>query len=217
MGSGLAHGGSEWENLGEKDGIQTFRKSEAGSSLLIMKGSGVVDAPLPIVYAVFHDAERTPEWMPDTLEKKILVPNSGLHSRIALTRVDMPWPLDDRYFIAESKARMQRDGTLVLRTKSTTTIHYEMEDCVKGEIKYSQTILEPIGSGQTKVTIEMKTDPKGELPAWLVNKSTKSWPYKFISGIRQQVTKSNLKIVELPKPIGDPVIKGPSLIPAAAH
>ena len=54
--------------------------------------------------------------------------------------------------------------------------------------------LTPIDGGRaTLLEIELHSDPKGSLPAWVVNLFQKSWARETINAIRKQVKKPDLK------------------------
>ena len=52
--------------------------------------------------------------------------------------------------------------------------------------------MEALPNGQTKVAVEVQTDPKGALPSWLINMIQKDWPYNSITSLTKQAQRENI-------------------------
>ena len=48
-------------------------------------------------------------------------------------------------------------------------------------------------NGKTRIMVEVITDPKGSLPAWLINLIQKDWPYNTISALKKRAKKGDIK------------------------
>ena len=57
-----------------------------------------------------------------------------------------------------------------------------------------------LDAGRTKVEVEVFTDPKGALPAWLINLIQKDWPWKTIDGLVKRSSR--------PDVVADPAVSG---------
>ena len=64
---------------------------------------------------------------------------------------------------------------------------------VRGEIRGYYELKSIDDGKRTLLTIELHSDPKGRIPAWIVNLFQKDWARETISGIRKQAAKSDLK------------------------
>ena len=69
---------------------------------------------------------------------------------------------------------------------------------VRAQLNQSKYLLEPLGENKTRVTVEIHTDPKGLLPAWLVNLIQKGWPVKTLNNLKNQTAKYNGQDIKLP-------------------
>ena len=69
----------------------------------------------------------------------------------------------------------------------TDTRKPQSDCCVRGEVVRTFWKIEPAGPNQTRVIIEVQTDPRGSLPPSVVNLVQKGWPYNTMTGLRRQV------------------------------
>ena len=59
---------------------------------------------------------------------------------------------------------------------------------------FQATSLEP--DRRTELTVEVQVDPKGVIPAWIVNFFQKSWPLHTFEAIRAQAAKPDIAMPE---------------------
>jgi hypothetical protein len=57
-----------------------------------------------------------------------------------------------------------------------------------------------VDADTTKIEVEVFTDPKGALPAWLINMIQKDWPWKTIDGLVKRAAKGDIQ--------SDPAVAG---------
>jgi hypothetical protein len=184
-----------WEQIADKDGVVVYRKSVPGSPLKSMKGVGVVDAPVATVALVLLDDARAPEWVDSLAESKV-VRTLSAHDYIEYNHVDMPAICRDRDFVnhvvlssdpARQVGIIKSDPTedasvppVPKRIRGTLASYYELKSIDGGK--------------RTLLSIELHSDPKGWLPAWVVNLFQKDWARQTITALRKQVKKPDLKV-----------------------
>ncbi len=189
LAAGSGNSPSGWERLSDEDGIVVYQKDLAGVATISLRGEAVLDANPEDVFAVMKDNAAAHEWMPMVVEKRDLKQISETE-RIEYTHISMPWPLSDRYFVNSGTVEHLADGTLKVFVKSVDKPEYAEVDKVLGELKYSEFLLKPVDDGQrTSLVLEVNTDIKGHVPKWMVNAAQKSWPRKFLTGLRDQLAK----------------------------
>jgi hypothetical protein len=193
-----AHAGSVgpdgWEQISDKEGVRVFRRSEAGSPLKSMKGIGVVDAPVATVALVLLDDARAPEWV-DSLAESRVVRMLTPHEYIEYNHVAMPWPVHDREFLTD--VQLSGDATTqtaVIKSQPATDWSVPPRPKIIRGVLQSYYVLQAIDGGKrTLLQIELHSDPKGAIPAWVVNLFQKDWARETIRGIRKQVKKGDLR------------------------
>ncbi len=186
-----------WEVVRNEGGIRSYRGVIPGSPLLAFKGEVELDREIARVLSVVLDAERVGEWIPRLIESKVLRWLNEPYEYMQFTRFDAPWPVTDRVFL--SRVVLSVDG----ETRRTELRYFDVDEPVpekygiRGLAGGSYYILEPLAGGrQTRLTAVSVADPRGRVPAWLVNWAGSSWAYDTMARLRAQVHRPD--IVELP-------------------
>lgn len=187
--------GGTWEPTGVRENVETFRKVVPGSPLIAFMGKGVIDAPLIKVASIMLDDDRSQEWV-DSLKEAKVVRVINPSEYVELNYIVMPPLIWDRDFVTDVKLVVDPD------TKTFSMLYHSMEDplmppqdkVVRGAILHSSVIMQSIENGtKTLMTAELHADPKGRLPAFLVNFFQGDWPIATFRGIRKQSAKTDIK------------------------
>lgn len=176
----------EWEKIHDKDNILVFMKPPGKDGTISVRGEGILNFPVQTVFSVLEDNKRAAQWMPLVKERRVLE-QVDADSRIELTHIGLPWPLKDRYFIDTSRLdKKTEDSSYVISIRSVLKPKKDwlLDDKVLGFLHYSELKLVPLEGGKkTRLTIEVNTDPRGDIPLFLVNLQQRQWPKKFIEGL----------------------------------
>ncbi|MEO0603919.1 MAG: START domain-containing protein, partial [Myxococcota bacterium] len=60
---------------------------------------------------------------------------------------------------------------------------------VRAQLVDSRYRIVELSPGRTQVEVEIVTDPRGSMPAWIVNLIQRTWPRDTLVGIREQLGK----------------------------
>ena len=183
----------EWKEINDKDGIKVYKAKVPGTNIVAFKGTVTMDTPIKKIVWVLADRKHRKEWV-DRLdinrELEIISPKE----RIIYQSFKMPFIISNRDMVYRSVLRRdKKSGVVSLRMKSVNHPKSPETVGVRAELKNSQYTLTPLGNGKTQVMVEIHSDPKGLLPSWLVNLVQKSWPYKTLNALRNQVKKDFVK------------------------
>jgi hypothetical protein len=187
--------GGAWEPTGTHENVETFRKVVPGSPLIAFMGKGVINAPLIKVASIMLDDDRSQEWV-DSLKEAKVVRILNPSEYIELNYIVMPPLIWDRDFVTDVKMLVDPD------TKTFSMLYHSTEDslmppqgkAVRGAILHSSVIMQSIENGtKTLMTAELHADPKGRLPAFLVNFFQGDWPIATFRGIRKQSARTDIK------------------------
>jgi uncharacterized protein YndB with AHSA1/START domain len=180
----------KWHLTDDRDGIQVFACQEQDLGTVSVRGEGWLDAPPEQVFQVMADNDHASEWMPMVIDKHTLRQISA-SERLEFTRIDMPWPLSDRYFVNQGRVEYLPKGAIRLSIRSTDDAYPNPQDLVRATLHYSEFLLTPDPTGQrTKLTLEVNSNPNGAIPTWLVNTVQKSWPRDFMMSLKKQLQKT---------------------------
>ncbi|MGZ6142533.1 MAG: START domain-containing protein [Myxococcales bacterium] len=180
-----------WEKVGDEAGVEVYRRQVPGSAFLAVKGTGLVDAPVRTVALVLLDDDRAAEWV-DSLAEARVVRVVSPTEYIEYNHAAMPLIVSDREFVDDvSMVADPAAKTVLIRSVPVEEPSIPRTRIVRGVLDATY-VLEAVG-GKTRLTVEIESDPKGWLPAFVVNFFQKDWARETIEGIRKQCAKKDLK------------------------
>ncbi len=188
----------EWHKCSNDNGLTTYWSKVEGSQVIAFKGKGVVNVPIEKVASVIIDTTRGTEWISSLVESKVVRAISDTEF-IEYDHVGIPFPFDsvisDRDFVSDVTLNYDK------KTHWLTVSYKSTEDDAAPRLKkYTRGILDCVFKlapmtmpGQTYVEATVFTDPKGNIPKWLVNFFQEGWPQDTFAGLRRQCAKNNIK------------------------
>jgi hypothetical protein len=186
---------TDWEKVGEKNGITTYRKEIPGSSIVAFRGEAEVPAGIPRIIGVLEAVQREKEWMAGVGES-YNIERRAEADRFEYNRTQTPWPLQDRDFVIHTRTTFESNPSPTIRIQMNSEPNEKkppVEGVVRGELIDSSFTLRQIAPNRTWFSCEIHADPKGVIPKWVVNLFQKSWPYDTIMGLRQQLLKNDIQ------------------------
>jgi len=179
----------EWKLRTNKNGIRVYSREVSGSRIHALKVESTFDVPASRLIAVILDIEGATEWLYSTKScttLKTVSPSEVYY----YSEVRFPWPVSNRDFIAHLK---------VSQDAGTKTIHVHAENVSemvpekKGIVRITQSVgewtIQPEGKDKIYVQYELRVDPAGSLPAWLVNMLSSKGPYESFLNLKTQLLK----------------------------
>jgi NAD(P)-dependent dehydrogenase (short-subunit alcohol dehydrogenase family) len=194
----LANDGAGWERVRTEDGIVVSRKEVAGSPFLAFRGEGDVDAPILAVGDVLVDVPREKDWIDSVVEARVLRKVTDTEY-VMYSHLGMPGPVTDRDLVTDVTIVLDAaTKTLTVHMRSTSDASAPERGFVRADMKDSVFVLTSIdGGARTHVTAEIHCDPRGSIPAWMVNLFQRSWGYKTIKSLRRQSTNPAVPVNDL--------------------
>lgn len=183
-----------WASIDNTDGIETFKKEIEGSNMMAFRGEAETDVPLSSMVSVLLDPAKGTEWV-DMLVGSEAVRRDGPHQILLYNHYDLSWPISDRDYVMNRVANFDPANKVVTVTYSSVVdpLKPEQDCCVRATAHRTYWRFTTLESGRTRVEVEVHTDPKGMLPAWVVNMVQKGWPRNSISGLTARATRADVK------------------------
>jgi hypothetical protein len=190
-----ASGGVVWRPNQDRDGIRTLLGDVRGSDFIAFRGVGIIDAPIAKVATVLTDVTRHSEWVPHFGGMRI-VRHISETEKVIYRHVTTPFIISDRDFVA--KVVIQEDeapGHMLVEFSSVLDPREpEYEDKVRGVLHQSGYRMWPIdGGARTMMVFTIHVDPKGNVPAWIVNRFQSGYARSNIQNIRRQAAKPDVE------------------------
>jgi hypothetical protein len=183
----------DWKPITNEHGVEVYRRTLPSTGIVAFRGIGIIDAPLWRVASILLDTRRAPEWA-DSLKESRVVRRLSANAYVEYNHLAMPFVVKDREFVSDVTIEVDantRTFALVYRpTHDTVAVSPR---CVRGEILAGRFEAVSIDEGRrTRLTAELQADPKGLLPAWLVNVFQRGWPVTTFEHLRAQTQKPDI-------------------------
>lgn len=190
-----AHDGVSWEPNGDADGIQTFVGTVPDSDFLAFKGAGPIDAPISKIASVLIDTHRHGEWVPHFGGMRVVRVLSETE-KVIYRHVTTPFVIADRDFVVKAGIRKdEASGHLLIEFSSTDDPAAPVNDGkVRGVLHSSGYRMWPIdGGARTMMIFTIHVDPKGSVPAWIVNLFQTGYARTNLQNIERQASKADVE------------------------
>jgi hypothetical protein len=181
---------SGWEKLYEERGITVSTRAQTGQQFPSFRGQARLRGELLHVLSVVLDDARTKEWAKSADEASVLR-KLDERTQLVYSRSHQTWPVRDRDLVMKRRVEVRKPG-------EAYRVHIV---CVAGEkppvpnvirIKQCETefLLRKSGEGFTFVDYQVRADPGGNNPDWMVRWASKSIPFDTLVGLEKQVAKT---------------------------
>ncbi|MBN8677294.1 MAG: START domain-containing protein [Chitinophagales bacterium] len=185
----------DWIFKNEKEGVKVYYRKT--SDVYELKLITSLKVPLSGLVLLLSEVDNYPKWGYKVMESKELNKVSDMETYY-YSKLDFPWPLDDRDIIVRSK--MEQDPA-TRRVTATSIAQPDYLPANKGVVrmrtaKTTWTLI-PGPGGWTYVEYYIYSDPGGSLPDWLVNMALEVGPRETIKNIRNFILQEKYQSAKL--------------------
>ena len=179
---------TDWTSISNKDNVAIYRRPRSGAGHNESKVVGEIAAPIAIVRAVIDDVESYAQFMPYTLECRVL--KRDAESVLTYQRISAPLVSDRDYTLRVRTTTKATDGGTSYFTRWETENALgpaPQRGVVRVNLCEGSWLLEPLGPNNTRATYTILTDSGGILPAFIKNTGSQIGFRKMFAAIRKQV------------------------------
>jgi hypothetical protein len=184
-----------WVLKNEKSGIKVYYRNTA--DVYEIKLITSIKSSLSGLVMLLSEVDNYPKWGYKVIESKLLSQTSA-HESVYYTRLDFPWPLDDRDVIMHN--RWQQDpvsGKVVASSVAMPSYIDEKTGIVRIKNARTNWMIMPGTGGWLYVEYYIYSDPGGGIPDWLVNMAIDVGPRETINRIRGFVSQPQYQTAKL--------------------
>lgn len=179
---------TEWKLVSQSDNVTLYRRPRAGAGSYESRAIGNFAAAVGVVHAVIDDVESYSEFMPYTVECRVLKRETDFV--LTYQRISAPLVSD-------------RDFTVRVRTTSKPVAggmsyfsRWETENAlgppekpgvVRVKLCEGSWLLEPLGPNTTRATYMIYTDSGAAIPGFIKNVGSQIGIRKIFAAIRQRM------------------------------
>lgn len=181
---------SGWEKVTETKDIKIFSKIVPGSPVVMLKGVGIIYAPIDKIAEVLLDIPGTLEWVENLKEAKIL--KSFSEDRFityAHFSSGVPFVQDRDFVNLNTVVRSPDSKKVFMKTVSIDDSTIKNPNFVRGHVDLGTIELSFLDKNKTEFTSILHTDPKGSVPKWIVNWLMKKIPLNSFESLKKRLAK----------------------------
>jgi len=179
---------TDWSSVSNKENVAIYRRPRPGPGHNESKVVGEIAAPIAIVRAVIDDVESYAQFMPYTVECRVLKREAD--SVLTYQRISAPLVSDRDYTLrVRTTTKTAEGGTSYLSRWETENAlgPAPQRGVVRVNLCEGSWLLEPLGPNNTRATYTILTDSGGILPAFIKNTGSQIGFRKMFAAIRKQV------------------------------
>jgi len=180
---------SSWILQKNENGIKVYTRVTDGSDIKEVRVVNNVKSSLSGLVALLLDSKNYTNWIYACTE-------SNPVKKVSETEMfnyqvtDFPWPVNDRDLVCNFKVSQDAVTKIVSFNKVGVTGYVpEKNSYVRIKNFQSNYRLTPLSTDSVQMELEMKVDPGGEIPTWLINSNIVMAPYKSTISMLNQIPK----------------------------
>jgi hypothetical protein len=188
----------EWKLERQTEGLKVYLRDAANSDVKEIKIETTLNASLDAVVSVLKDVPVYSDWVYKCLEARRLEASTNTSS-LYYCKLDFPWPMSDRDFIAKSKLRQDPNSrTVYIDVKGLPNYKPAKSEIVRITDLSIHYELVPLSAKSVKMSYRLHSDPGGSIPAWLVNMVVDNGPTNTVKGMREKLKEAKYQDARLP-------------------
>lgn len=177
--------GEGWQYKKETDGVKVWTRTPENSNFKEVLVKTSYNSTLSTLVSVGMDISSYDKWVYSTKVAKLLEVVSD-REVIYYSESEIPWPFENRDIVLRSTVE-QDPETKVVNIYSRQVLDYmdKKDGIVRVPELIAQWILTPQEDGSIEALYYIKTDPGGNVPAWLMNLFVDRGPVESFGGLRK--------------------------------
>ena len=186
---------NSWKFRHDQNGIQVFTRKDSTSNIVEIKFRTEVKASLNAVVAMACDIPNLKNWSYRLKESYQLKEVSETEGYLYMYS-DFPFPFSDRDMIVHYIMKQDPNTKQVtFVSKSVYNAIPEKDGVVRIKTIESKWIYTPLPNGVVRLEYQLKSDPGGNIPNWLINLAADDGPLKSIAHLKEFLPKyENAKV-----------------------
>lgn len=177
-----------WKLRKDENGIKVYTKEKEDSHIYMYKVVTEISKEPEVVYRQAIDFRENLQYMKSVDSIRFLEHQKD-RRYINYMRLKMPWPVKNREMVTEMLVTEDQDGIYIesndlpeYLSKNSRTVRIE-------DFNEKWIIKEGLNPNESHVTVTGWVDVGGSVPVWVVNLFIVNTPFRFMSGIIQEVKK----------------------------
>ncbi|MCC6281892.1 MAG: hypothetical protein IT262_14910 [Saprospiraceae bacterium] len=190
-----AQNNDNWNLRKDKDGVKVYYRQT--SDIYEIKLATSLKIPLSGLIQLFSEVDNYPKWGYKVMEARLLQKVSDTEMYY-YSRLDFPWPMNDRDLIMHTKLSQDPVTRRITATSVAAPDYLPMvKDVERMRTAHTQWTLVPGAGGWVYVEYYIYSHPAGNIPDWLVNMAIDVGPRETIKSIRTIIQQQRYQTAKL--------------------
>lgn len=178
-----------WKLRSNSDGVNIYTRNFESSKVKAIKVECELNASLSQLVSVLMDVKNSEEWLYHTSSNYIIKQVSPAEL-FYYSKIEMPWPVSDRDFIAHLKVSQDTlTRIVIIDAPCIPDLVPVKPGLVRIENSRGRWIISPLGNNRVKVVYTLHADPGGSIPAWLTNLFVTQGPSQSFKKLKKHLQK----------------------------
>ena len=178
---------NSWVLEYDKDQILAYARIKEGVNYYEFKTELISDADIKQVVKVLMKVSKFKEWMPNTLESKVLKEKSS-HEKIAYTLSSVPWPMSPRDLIFSMKLSYLDKNSAKIELEGLYDYIPHHKDHVRVKDYQAVWTLKSKG-GKIHIGHYVSFDPDTSASMWMIKNSMVKARVSVLEGLKAELKK----------------------------
>ena len=188
---------NEWTLRQEKGDLKVYTRANADSGIKEVRITTLMETSQSGLMAALCDVPAYLDWVYKCSEARRLETVSE-QEFFYYTKSDFPFPASDRDLIVHSWHWQDNHGVIHSRSSARPDYLPDNKGVVRIREFNSTWKISPVGPDKVSIEYEVKTNPGGSLPAWVINLGITSGPVKTMENLAAMVKDSRYRNAPVP-------------------
>ncbi len=172
-----------------KQSVIVERKDQGLGKTPVFRGTTTLNSSLTRIAFALVDIESKKKWVNRLEEHNLIEGNVFGLAYSTYEHYKLSWPVSNREYVLKAKwsiDKASKNPNATLTISSTNHKDYPIrKDRIRGDLEKLTFHLKEVAPQKTQVIVEIKVDPKGQLPGFLANLIQKNWPLTTLRALSQ--------------------------------
>ncbi len=192
---------SDWELAVDSHDVRVWTRSIPDYPIREIRAETTVKSTLNGLVALLMDTDNAARWIYRTDRIDLLKRDDVSGSFLIHVMTDFPWPLSDRDAVVEGRISQEEGNDIIsVTSRAVTASRYPAKpDFVRMPDMEGSWTFQPQGEGRVKVTMTMRANPGGNIPAGVINLIIHETPYRTLRGLRKVIGEPRYQNARMPQ------------------
>ncbi|MBY0481798.1 MAG: hypothetical protein K2Q21_10605 [Chitinophagaceae bacterium] len=177
----------EWSLKKDKDGIKVYTGKVADSKFKVVRVTAVMNGCLSSLASIILQPQVQPEWVIATKSAKTIKSLQENHLYY-YAEASLPWPMSNRDMVIDLQITQEASSKkMTVRANTISNILAEKDGLQRVPYSHATWEIYSIGKDQIQIDYNIRIDPGGGIPPWMVNMFIARAPFESFRNLKRLI------------------------------